>query len=161
MDKIQQMLIQMLQRSSFFKNIPEEKLIKFANLFKLWMAVKWQAIIKEWEKPEKIYIAKNWKFIAKKADGLKSITLWEIKEWEVFGEMSYFYNKPAVASVICESNTCAYWEISRKDFENFLKENPSVAQIIAEELKRREKENKERLWGKYQNNDTEEIEINL
>jgi len=59
--------------------------------------------------------------------------------------MSYFYKRPAIASVICESDTCAYWEISRKDFENFLKENPSIAQIIAEELRKREEENKEKL----------------
>jgi len=162
MDKIQEMLIQMLKRNSFFKNLTEKKLIKFSNLFKLWMAVKWQAIIKEWDTPEKIYIAKNWKLIARKANGLKSITLWEIEEWEVFWEMSYFYKRPAIASVICESDTCAYWEISRKDFENFLKENPSIAQIIAEELRKREEENKEKLWWKYQDNNTNDnIEINL
>jgi CRP-like cAMP-binding protein len=59
--------------------------------------------------------------------------------------MSYFYNKPAMASVVCESPSCAYWEISKEDFDAFLKENPEIAQQIADELRKREQENKEKL----------------
>ena len=162
MTNIQEMLIQMLKRNSFFKTIPDEKLSKFANLFKLWMANQNQAIIVEWHMPEKIYVAKSWKFVAKKAHWLKSIVLWEIEEWEVFGEMSYFYNKPAMASVVCDSHSCTYWEISKEDFDAFLKENPEIAQQIADELRKREQENKEKLWWNYTvETNEEEIEINL
>jgi len=161
MSNVQQMLIQMLKRNKFFQNIPDEKLLKFANLFKLGMATQNQAIIIEWHIPDKIYVAKSWKFIAKKANGLKSVVLWEVEEGEVFGEMSYFYKKPAMASVVCESPSCAYWEISREDFEKFLQENPEIAQQIADELRKREKENQEKLGWNYQQQDDDEIQINL
>jgi CRP-like cAMP-binding protein len=59
--------------------------------------------------------------------------------------MSYFYNKPAMASVVCDSHSCTYWEISKEDFDAFLKENPEIAQQIADELRKREQENKEKL----------------
>ena len=163
MDKVQEMLIKMLKRNPFFKNISDEELLKFSNLFKLGMSNQNEAIIIEWHIPDKIYVAKNWKFIAKKANGLKSVTLWEVEEWKVFGEMSYFYKKPAMASVVCESPSCAYWEISREDFEKFLQENPEIAQQIADELRKREKENQEKLgWNfQIQKNNNDEIEINL
>ena len=162
MDKVQEMLIKMLKRNKFFEKIPDNKLLHFSNLFKLWMATNWQAIIIEWHIPDKIYVAKKWRFIAKKANWLSSIILWEIEEWEVFWEMSYFYKRPAMASVICETDTCAYWEISREDFEKFLEENPEIAQQIADELRKREKENKEKLWWNYEpHQETEDIEINL
>jgi hypothetical protein len=35
MPTVQEMLIQMLKRNRFFQNIPDEKLLKFADLFKL------------------------------------------------------------------------------------------------------------------------------
>jgi len=162
MTNVEEMLINMLKRNRFFEKIPDNKLKKFANLFKLWIANKNQAIIIEWHIPDKIYIAKKGKFVAKKANALSSIKLWEVEEWEVFGEMSYFYKQPAMASVVCESDSCAYWEISRKDFEEFLKENPQVAEDIAEELRKREKENKEKLWKKIQTTEEDdEIQINL
>jgi len=161
MSTVQEMLIQILKRNNFFKDIPDEKLLKFANLFKLGMATQNQAIIIEGHIPDKIYIAKNWKFVAKKANWLKSIVLWEIEEGKVFGEMSYFYKKPAMASVVCESSSCAYWEISREDFEKFLQENPEIAQQIANELRKREKENQEKLGWNYQQQENDEIQINL
>ena len=161
MPTVQEMLIQMLKRNKFFQNIPEEKLLKFADLFKLGMATQNQAIIVEWHIPNKIYVAKSWRFVAKKANGLKSVVLGEIEEGEVFGEMSYFYKKPAMASVVCESSSCAYWEIAVEDFEKFLQENPEIAQQIAEELRKREQENQEKLGWNYQQQDDDEIQINL
>ena len=162
MDKVQEMLIKMLKRNKFFENIPDDKLLHFSNLFKLGMATKNQAIIIEGHIPDKIYVAKKGKFIAKKANWLNSIVLWEIEEGEAFWEMSYFYKKPAMASVICESDTCAYWEISREEFDKFLQENPQIAEQIADELRKREQENKEKLWWNYfSSTETEDIEINL
>ena len=162
MDKVQEMLVKMLKRNPFFKNLSDEKLLKFSGLFKLGMSNQNEAIIIEWHIPDKIYVAKSWKFIAKKANWLNSIILWEINEWEVFWEMSYFHKKPAMASVICGSTSCAYWEIDRENFEKFLQENPDIAQEIADELMRREKENKEKLWWAYRTPEVDdEIQINL
>jgi CRP-like cAMP-binding protein len=59
--------------------------------------------------------------------------------------MSFFNKKPAMASVVCESDTCNYWTISRSAFNKFLEENPEVKTQIAETLAKREKENKEKL----------------
>jgi CRP-like cAMP-binding protein len=59
--------------------------------------------------------------------------------------MSFFHKSPAMASVICESDSCSYWKITRKDFEKFLEKNPEVKTQIAETLAKREKENKEKL----------------
>ncbi len=162
MSNVQEMLIKILKRNTFFKDIPDDKLSNFADLFTLWIASKNQAIILEWRFPEEIYIAKSWKFIAKKANWLNSIVLWEIKEWEVFWEMSYFYRKPAVASVICKSDSCSYWKIKIRDFDNFLKANPEIATKITDELAKREKQNKEKLWWNYRApKKDDDIEINL
>jgi len=161
MNKIQEMLVKMLKKDKFFEKMSDDQISKFASLFKLWIANKWQAIIIEWQLLDKIYVAKKWKFIAKKANWLNSIILWEIEEWEVFWEMSFFYNKPAVASVVCDSNTCNYWEIDKDNFKKFLKDNPEVEQKITEELIKREKENKEKLWNQVNTNITNNIEINL
>jgi len=168
MNKIQQMLVNMLKRNKFFENMSEEQILKFSGLFKLWMATEWQAIIIEWHIPDNIFILKKWKLIAKKANALNSIVLWEVWEWEVFGEMSFFYKKPAMASIVCVSSTADYWEISRSNFELFLKENPDIKTHIISILSKREKHNKDVLWWWFKNtnvtSDTDnlsDIQINL
>ena len=167
MDKIQEMLVKMLKRNKFFEKMSDEQILKFSNLFKLWMCSEWTAIIVEWHIPEKIYILKRWSLVAKKANWLNSIVLWEIEEWEVFGEMSFFYKKPAMATVVCKSSTADYWEISRKDFDIFLKENPEVKTHIMDILTKREKNNKEVLWWSFKptvvdkKDDLGDIQINL
>ncbi len=167
MDKIQQMLVKMLKRNKFFENMSDEHILKFSDLFKLWMCSEGKAIIIEWHIPEKIYILKKWTLLAKKANWLNSIALWEVKEWEVFWEMSFFYKKPAMASIICTSSTADYWEISRGNFELFLKDNPEIKTQIADVLSEREKENKEKLWWSFkptvvaEEDNLGDIQINL
>ena len=166
MDKVQQLLIKMLKRNSFFADLCDENLVNFSNLFKLDMCSKWISIIIEWRYPKYVYILKSWKLVAKKANWLNSITLWYINEWEIFGEMSYFYKQPATATVVCESDSATYWKILKEDFDKFLEENPKVKTKIMEVLTKREKENKEKLWdfvNKKQNSgvNIEDIHINL
>ena len=148
MDKVQELLIKMLKRNDFFKDMCDENLLKFSNLFKLDMASKWDAIIIEGHNPEYVYILKNWTLLAKKANWLNSVALWQVNEGETFGEMSFFYNKPAMASVVCESDSASFWKISKEDFKNFLDENPKIKTMIMEILSKREKENKQKLWWK-------------
>jgi len=167
MDKVQQMLVKMLKRNKFFENMSDEHILKFSDLFRLWMCTEGTAIIVEWHIPENIYILKKWTLVAKKANWLNSIILWEVKEWEVFWEMSFFYKRPAMASIMCSSSTADYWEISRENFELFLKENPEVKTQIADILSKREKHNKEVLWWSFKPTVVDEkdalwdIEINL
>lgn len=169
MDKIQEMLIKMLKRCKFFADLDNEKLGEFANFFKLDMVKENQAIIIEWHNPWYLYILKKWVLQAKKANGLKSIVLWEIKEWETFWEMSFFYKQPAMASVVCISPSANFWKISKPDFEKFLEKNPEIETQIAELIKKREEENKNKLWWKAENkkkntqdkSNIEDIEINL
>jgi len=148
MDKVQELLIKMLKRNDFFKHMDDEKLLKFSNLFKLDMATKGDAIIIEGHNPEYVYILKNWTLLAKKANWLNSVVLGQINEGETFGEMSFFYNKPAMASVVCDSDSASFWKISKKDFKEFLDDNPEIKTKIMEILSRREKENKQKLWWK-------------
>jgi len=159
----------MLKRCKFFQDLDSDKLVEFANLFKLDMATENQAIIIEWHNVEYIYILKKWILKAKKADGLKSIVLWNVKEWETFWEMSFFYKKPAMASVVCTSPSANFWKISRTDFEKFLDKNQEVKIKIWQLIKKREEENKEKLWwkisssnsNKEQSENLDNIEINL
>jgi len=157
----------MLKKSKFFQDLNDEKLLEFADLFKLEMAYKNQTIIIEWNNIENIYILKKWILQTKKADGLKSIILWEIKEWEIFWEMGFFYKQRAIASVICLSDTANFWKISRENFEKFLEKNPEIKQNILTIIYKRQKENREKLWWKIYNNTTieeedfDDIEINL
>ena len=168
MDKIQEMLIKMLKKCKFFQDLDNDKLVEFANLFKLDMAQENQAIIIEWHNVEYIYILKKWILQAKKADGLKSIILWNVQEWETFWEMSFFYKQPAMASVVCISPTANFWKISREDFEKFLEKNQEVKIKIWKLIKKREEENKEKIWWKVsnpnlnkKNENADDIKINL
>ena len=167
MDKVQELLIKMLKRNDFFKHMDDEKLLKFSNLFQLDMASKWDAIIIEWHDTNYIYILKNWVLLAKKANWLNSVVLWQVNEWETFGEMSFFYNKPAMASVVCDSDSASFWKVSKEDFSKFLDDNPEIKTKIMEILSRREKENKQKLWWKLDikpSSDVEwidDIQINL
>lgn len=168
MDKVQEMLIKMLKRCKFFKDLDNTKLLEFANLFKLDIVEKNKAIIIEWHNVWYIYILKKWTLQAKKAAGLKSIILGEVNEWEAFWEMSFFYKQPAMASIICNSPSADFWKISRKDFERFLDKNPKIKTNIWDIMKQREEENKKTLWWKSSNNSNKkqdeninDIEINL
>jgi len=167
MDKVQELLIKMLKRNDFFKDMCDESLLKFSNLFKLDMASKGDAVIIENHNPENVYILKTWTLLAKKANWLNSVVLWQVNEWETFGEMSFFYNKPAMASVVCDSDSASFWKISKEDFKKFLDENPKIKTMIMEVLSKREKNNKEKLWWKldlrpsYDMEWIDDIEINL
>ena len=167
MDKVQELLIKMLKRNSFFKDMCDESLLKFSNLFVLDMLNKQEAIIIEWKSPEYVYILKKWNLVAKKANGLNSVILWQIQEWEVFGEIGYFYKQPAIASVVCESDTASFWKISKEDLDKFLEENPKLKTKMMETLSRREKENKQTLWWNFNlnqndnSNSLDDIKINL
>ncbi len=161
MDKIQEMLIKMLKKNKFFEDLDNDRLAEFANLFKLEMAWENQAIIIEGHNVENIYILKKWILQAKKADGLQSIVLWELQEWDVFWEMSFFNKKPAMASVVCTSPSADFWKISRKDFERFLEKNPEVKTKIWEVLTKREESNKKKLWWKVFYNSNKEYDDNL
>ena len=169
MDKIQEMLIKMLKRCKFFQDLDDNKLVEFANLFKLDIARENQAIIIEWHNVEYIYILKSWVLQAKKADGLKSIILWNAEKWETFWEMSFFYKQPAMASIVCVSPSADFWKISRADFEKFLEKNTEVKIKIWKIIKKREDENKRKLWWKIspsnlnkgQDENIDDIEINL
>ena len=161
MDAVQSLLIKMLRKNAFFDSLKDEELLEFSKLFKLDMAQKKDAIIIEWHDLEYIYILKKWKLLAKKANWLKSIVLWEIKEWEIFWEMSYFYKQPAMASVICESDTATYWKIPRKDFDKFLSKNPELKTKIMEILSEREKNNREKIKWSVKKTITSNSEENL
>jgi len=131
------------------------------------MANKWDTIIIEWQNPDYVYILKKWKLLAKKANWLNSIVLWEIKEGETFGEMSYFYKRPAMASVVCDSDSASFWKISKKDLDLFLASNPKAKTKVMEFVSKREKENKETLWWNFEFKSSDnwdnldDIEINL
>lgn len=166
MDKIQEMLIKMLKKSKFFEDLDDERLAEFTKFFKLEMAWKNQSIIIEWHNLENIYVLKKWTLEVKKADGLQSIVLWKIEEWDIFWEMSFLNKKPAMASVVCTSSSADYWKISRSDFEKFLEKNPEVKTKIWQILAKREKENEKKLWWKIFNktdkkDNLDDIKINL
>ena len=72
--------------------------------------------------------------------------------------MSFFHKQPAMASVMCESDSCNWWKISREDFEKFLDQNPEVKTQIAETLAKREKENKEKK-EEEEKEEKEEIKV--
>lgn len=167
MDKIQELLIWMLKKSDFFTDLENDKLAKFANLFKLDMARKNEAIIVEWHEVPNIYILKKWVLVAKKANWLKSVVLGQIDEWEIFGEMSFLRKTTAMASVVCDSETADFWKMQRKDFESFLNDNEELKIKIAETILERDRENKAKLWDKINtkmndnSQDIDDIHINL
>jgi CRP-like cAMP-binding protein len=103
---LEEILVKMIKAIPIFSWIKDEEALELARKFKLNYYPKWSLIIREWTYPEKIYILKNGKLEARKAHWLSKIILWEIKPGEIFGEMSFFYNKPTMASVVAVEE---YW----------------------------------------------------
>jgi len=141
---VEEILVKMIKSISLFSWIGDKEALELAKQFKLNYYPKWSLIIREWANPDKIYILKNWKLEARKAHWLSNIVLGEIKPWEIFWEMSFFYGRPAMASVVATEDSDV-WEISRDVFKNFLEKYPNVKETAERIMKEREAINIQRL----------------
>ena len=142
--ELKDLLIKMIKAIDFFKNISDEQALELSKDFVLNIYQGWFPIIREWTKPEKIYLLKNWNLEVKKAKGFETIKLWEIKPWEIFGEMSYINDTRALASVTA-IQTCDIWEIDVAKFDSFLKSNPDIKKDVLNIMSQRQKINQEKL----------------
>ncbi len=154
---VQEILIRMIKNIPLFEWISDEEALQLAQKFKLSYYPKGSLIIREGSIPKKIYILKNGRLEARKAHWLSNIKLGEIKPWEIFWEMSFFKNQPAVASVV-SSEDSDVWEIDRDAFKSFLDAYPNVKEKALEVMKKREEINKKIISFSPDKNNFENLE---
>ena len=134
---INDILLKMIRWVDLFETIPDNELLELAQKFTLKFYQAWTPIIKEWTRPDKIYILKNWLLEAKKAERV----LGEINPGEIFWEMSYLRWSNAMASIVASQDSDV-WEIMIDDFSNFLWSYPEIMDKVYEKMKERENQNR-------------------
>lgn len=164
MTSVNDLLVKMIKEIDLFKDFSDDDILDLANSFVLKYYPSWSLIIREWEKPNSIYILKNWILEAKKSHWLSSIHLWDINPWEIFWEMSYIKWGNSMASVTSKEDSDV-WQISVEDFDRFIKSNPGLMDSIYETMKKREEMNSSSSFNKVSNNkqddDIDDIKINI
>lgn len=157
---VNDILIRMIKSIDIFNWISDQECIDLAKDFVLQYHPRWTLIIKEWTKPAKLYILKNWKLEAKKANWLSSIKLWEILPWQIFGEMSYLKDANAMASISVMEDSDV-WELPSSDFGVFLKKYPYIMDKVMETINQREQQNIDKLanLNNDQSDDLDDLRI--
>lgn len=138
---IEEILIKMIKNIPFFEHIDDSLALELSKEFKLNYIPNWTAIIIEWKPIDKIFILKTWKLEVRKAEWLWSKILWYINPWEIFWEMSFYYKRLPIASVISIQDS-EVWEITHHAFEKFLDKYPDVKKRIEDIINERELQNK-------------------
>ncbi len=138
---VNEILVRMIKSIDLFKELDDNDCLSLANHFILQYYTRWTVIIREWTRPDKIYILKNWKLEVKKANWMWNIVLGNLNPGDIFGEMSYLKDQNAMATVWVV-NDSDIWEIPVSKFDEFLKKNPKIMDIVYNTLKLRENENR-------------------
>ena len=158
---LNEILIRMIKWIDLFNSISDSECIELSKDFILQYYPRWNLIIREWQKLEKIYILKNWRLEARKSNWLWSIKLWEIAKSQIFWEISYLRNRPAMATVICLDD-CDVWELSIVNFDRFLKKYPNIMDKVMSTLVQREDQNINRVTESSSSDDLlEDLKIVL
>ena len=137
---VNDILIKMIRSIDLFKDLNDDEVLELAKEFKLEFYPKWSVIIREWTRPEYIYILKNWKLEARKANWLSKEVLGEINTWEIFWEMSYLDWVNAMATVATTEDS-DIWQIPISEFDKFLKKYPNIMDKIYSTKNERQKQN--------------------
>lgn len=134
-------LMKMLKDIYLFKNCSKFELYKLTKEFNLTDYKVGQVVVKQWEKPTIVWIVEAWTLNAIKDDNWTKTKLWEIKNWWLYAEMSFFNNTNAMASLVAWEDTVV-WEIKNQDFLEFLEDHPSLFAEVKEVVRQRMNINK-------------------
>lgn len=151
MNKVQEMLVQMLKWIDFLEWVDNEQILELSSFFQLKCVPANTILIQEWIVPDKIYILKNWDLEVRKKNGFSIEKLAEIEEWELFGEFSFFQQKPAVASVVAMDKSADIWEVSKEEFKKFIDKYSEIKENIKSTMESRIEENMKKWWKNYEN----------
>jgi len=150
--KLEEILIKMIKAIDLFQNISDEEALELSKHFKLEIYSKWTTILKQWSKPDNIYLIRNWKLQVTTKKWNETVILWELNAGEIFGEMSYLKSSIASADVVTliESDI---WEIPTTKFTDFLYQNGHIKDDIYAIMQEREKNNISKLQNHKSTND--------
>ncbi len=151
MNKVQEMLVQMLKGIDFLKGVENEQILELASFFKLKCVPANSTLILEGQIPDKVYILKKGKLEVNKRNWFSVEKLATIKEGELFWEFSFFQQKPAVASVVAGEKTVDIWELSKEHFKKFIDKYSEIKDKIKSTMEKRIEENKKKWGDNYEN----------
>jgi len=152
MNKVQEMLVQMLKWIDFLEWVDNEQILELSSCFKLKCIPSLTTLIQEGQIPDKIYILKKGNLEVNKKNWFTTDKLADIKEWELFWEFSFFQQKAAVATVKSTDENVDIWELSKEEFKKFIDKYSEIKEKIKLTMENRIKENKKK-WGENYEND--------
>lgn len=112
--------------ASITKYIQPSKIDSFLQYLKIKEVSAGEQIIRDGEASSTLYFVKSGLLLAYIQENGETIELGNIKPGEYTGEISFFDEKPAAASVKAVE-ACSLYVLSRDDFSQLEKEHPSVS----------------------------------
>lgn len=138
----EKILMKMLWNIDIFKWYSKSKLYKLIKKFYLNDYKDWSVVVKQNTKPDIIWIVQEWILdVMIIQPNWEKNKLWEIKEWWLYAEMSFFNNKNTMATIVAGKDTIV-WEITTIDFAHFLKNDPKLFDSVRNTIKNRIQVNK-------------------
>lgn len=113
-------LMWMLWEVELFWTLTHDELLLFVRKFELKNYFEGETVITQWEMGKIIWIVEAGNLDVYQQEDIKKLKLLgHIWAGEIYGEMSYFLGKPAIATVIASKSTIC-WEITTEDFETVM-----------------------------------------
>lgn len=112
-----------LAKNPAFSSLSEDELNRLMQIANERVYEKGETIFKENSISNSLYIIKSGELEISKISSEKGMGIAILTEGSIFGEMSFIDNKGRSATAItnCQSTL---WEVSKSDFDTFVKENP-------------------------------------
>jgi CRP-like cAMP-binding protein len=133
------------KKTSLFKNVSAEKLMRLAEISQYAVYEKDTVISVQGEVSDQLYIVKKGNLKVVKSDtGSNEAVITVIKEGETYGEIGLFSQAPRSASAIA-SEFCELFIIKRGSFKKLLLEVPEIAYNMLETMSERLRKNGEEM----------------
>lgn len=129
------------KKTSLFKNVSAEKLMRLAEISQYAVYEKDTVISVQGEVSDQLYIVKKGNLkVVKSESGSNETVITIIKEGETYGEIGLFSQAPRSASAIA-SEFCELFIIKRGSFKKLLLEVPEIAYNMLETMSERLRKN--------------------
>lgn len=139
-----EILIKMLQLIDIFKTMSESELYELSRRFKLKKYTYDNVVVNEWEQPSMVWVVQSWLLVATVIKNWQTVILWEIWNWSIYAEMSYFNKTKAMATLVASKDTVA-WEIPINELDSFFKRYPHLKDYMHKVMQRRIQDNTDKL----------------
>ncbi|MEW5848737.1 MAG: cyclic nucleotide-binding domain-containing protein [Myxococcota bacterium] len=136
----QRLLSNLLNMSPIFAPFDKNQRKNLIEQFKSREVAPGEMILTEGQKGDGLYLVLSGRCSVKKNGGSGAIELAQLKEGDVFGEMSLLTRAPVSASIEA-INKCIVLRLPRKQFNEIIMTHPQVLELVSELSAQRQKSN--------------------